>query len=122
MKEKFILLSGRPGAGKSEMIFAIANKYPEKTLILSMEYSKEQALIRGLNKDVVVVEQLDGIDINFFDTICIDYLELFDENYIQELIKTLIHLNKRIIVVTQMRKFLYKVNNIYEKILNEKKI
>ena len=39
--EKFILLSGRPGAGKIELILHYCNKYPETTLLLAAKYSEK---------------------------------------------------------------------------------
>ena len=39
--EKFILVSGRPGVGKTELILHYCNKYPEIILLLGGEYSEK---------------------------------------------------------------------------------
>ena len=41
MNEKYILLSGRAGAGKTEMLMAYANQYRTTTLMFSEEQTIE---------------------------------------------------------------------------------
>ena len=40
MREKFLLISGRAGSGKTQILISYANQYPRKTLIVSEEYIK----------------------------------------------------------------------------------
>jgi len=121
MSEKYIHLAGRTASGKTEMILAYANQYPKTTLILSKEYSKEWIQeSRNINKDVKVVKTLDGIDISKFDTICIDYAELFDYDYLQDLVKTLMELDIRIIVASHMKRGDFHIqHNMFEKVMLE---
>jgi len=114
MSEKYILLSGRTASGKTELIVAYANTHPQTTLILSEEYTKEWIQKhRKLNKDVKVVESLDDIDVNSFETICIDYVELFDKKYVKKLIADLMKVDIRIIVATNMKRETFEINNVF---------
>jgi predicted ATP-dependent serine protease len=99
-----ILLSGRPGSGKTVMLIAYANMYPKTTLILSEESTKETLVSLNLLKDVDVVNEsnFNNIDISKYDTICIDYLELFNKIFINEKIKLITELNLRLIILTQL--------------------
>ena len=88
---------------------------------MSKEYSKEWIQeSRNINKDVKVVKTLDGIDISKFDTICIDYAELFDYDYLQDLVKTLMELDIRIIVASHMKRGDFHIqHNMFEKVMLE---
>jgi predicted ATP-dependent serine protease len=121
MKENYLLISGRPGSGKTEMLICYANQFPEKTLILSNEYSKQTIQKRGLDTNVEVTDQngYDKINILEFDTICIDYIEVFEKNFIANVIKEIINLDIRIIAVSQMSRSDYSVlNNVFEETKN----
>lgn len=121
MKENYLLISGRPGSGKTEMLICYANQFPEKTLILSNKYSKQTIQKRGLDTNVEVTDQngYDKINILEFDTICIDYIEVFEKNFIANVIKEIINLDIRIIAVSQMSRSDYSVlNNVFEETKN----
>jgi len=114
MSEKYILLSGRTASGKTEMIVAYANMHPQATLILSQEYKEEWIQEhRKLDKDVKVVENLDDIDITSFETICIDYIELFNKKYVDKLIADLMKTDIRIIVASNMKKETFEIHNVF---------
>jgi len=116
MEEKYILLAGRAGTGKTQMLIAYANFYPATTLILSEESTKERLIKLGLDKKVDVVD-LDNFNISKiskYETICIDYVELFDEEYLKDLMMKLMKANIRIIAVTHMRAKSYEIKNIFQ--------
>jgi len=105
MSENYILLSGRPGTGKTKMLIAYANQYPKTTLMFSEEHTIEGLRKLGLDHNVDVVDK-SNFDISIaskYDTICIDYIQVFDKNYIKEIIKNLMKTNIRIIAVSQMK-------------------
>ncbi len=106
MEGKFILISGRPGSGKTELVLHYCNAYPEKTLLLAEEYSKEYIIERGLNSEVTVATQkeFDVIELEKFNTIVIEYIELFDKSIIQDIVKKALCNNMRIIVVSHMKR------------------
>ena len=118
MKNDFLLISGRPGSGKTELLICYANRYLAKTLVLSEESTKIQLQERGLNKRVVVVgkNEFGKIDINEFDTICIDYIELFERNFINDVLVPLKEKDIRIIAISQMAKDGEIKNNLFEKL------
>ena len=117
MNEKLILLSGRPGSGKTELIICYANKYPKSTLFLVEEYSPTIIYKRGLDKSIKVInlDEFNSIELSTFKTICIDYIELFNTSILKLVIKKCINQNVRIIGLTQMRRD-FKVNNIFEEL------
>ncbi len=114
--ENYILLAGHPGSGKTELLIAYANQYPSTTLYYSEESDTLTLQNRGLNTGVEVVnkKQFDLENINKFDTICIDYIQVFNQGYIHELMKELMQRNIRIIVVSQMTKHMEIHDNIFE--------
>ena len=118
MSDHFLLISGRPGSGKTELLICYANRYPAKTLVLSEESTKRQLQERGLNETVVVVgkNEYDKIDINKFDTICIDYIELFERDFINDVLMPLKEKDIRIIAISQMAKDGEIKNNLFEKL------
>ena len=119
MKNDFILISGRPGSGKTELILPYCNLFPETTLLIAEEYSEEDIKKRGLNSKVSVIGQdnFNDIDLSIYKSICIDYVELFDERFLRDLIKQSSELNIRIIALTQMKRN-YRVNNIFQSIFD----
>lgn len=104
LNNNIILLSGRPGSGKTAMMIAYANMYPKTTLILSEENTKDMLICKNLSRDVNVVnaDSFKNVDILAYDTICIDYLELFDKDFINKKIKSIMEQNIRLIVLTQL--------------------
>lgn len=88
--ENLILLAGRPASGKTEMMIAYANQFPKTTLVLSEEYNQQSLVQRGLNNIIKVTSQDEFYKVNLenYKTLCIDYLELFDQNKIVNIIET----------------------------------
>ena len=115
-RKNYILISGRPGSGKTELLIAYANQYPTTTLFYSEENDALTLQNRGLNTEVEVVnkKQFDLEDINKFDTICIDYIQVFEHDYIYNLMKELMQRNIRIIAVSQMSRHMNIEENIFE--------
>ncbi len=105
MDNKFLLISGRPGSGKTDLMIHYANQYPETTLILSEESTKKQLQKKGLKETVKVVgkKKFININVNKYDAVCIDYIELFDNNFIKNYIEPLKNTDIRMIVIDQMR-------------------
>ena len=117
MSEKYLLLSGRPGSGRTELLISYANMYPESTLIISEEYTEGYIHKRGLSNlvKVISVSNIDKVNILDYSTVCIDYIELFDKAFIENLLTEIIDEDIRIIAVSQMRASNYSVmNNIFE--------
>ena len=114
--ESYILLAGRAGSGKTNMLIAYANQYPKTTLFYSQESSKKTLRKKGLKKKVKVVyeDTFNFDEIYKYDTICIDYIQLFDKEYIENLIKRLIQIDIRIIAVSYMKPKNYDINNIFQ--------
>ena len=103
-QNNFILISGRPASGKTQLLIAYANMYPQTTLVLSEENSREDLHQRNLSKDIKVInsELFQNVDISKYKTICIDYIELFSDTFIKEKINPLIDTGIRIIILQQM--------------------
>ena len=118
MSDNFLLIAGRPGSGKTELLICYANRYPAKTLVLSEESTKKQLQERGLQETVIVVgkNEFQAIDINEFDTICIDYIELFERNFINDVLAPLKDQGIRIIAISQMTRDGEIKNNLFEKL------
>lgn len=55
--ENIILLAGRPASGKTEMMIAYANQFPNSKLVLSEEYNPQSLVQRGLNHIIKVTSQ-----------------------------------------------------------------
>lgn len=110
-----VLLSGRPASGKTQILIAYANSYPETTLFISNETTREQLTQRGLDKKIAYCTAFDKIDIAKFETICIDYLELFDKDAIMQFITKALESSIRVVVATQMKRN-GATNNIFENI------
>lgn len=115
--KNIILLAGRPGSGKTDMIITYANQYPLSTLIVSEESTVLDLQERGLDSCVHVIHQENyrSVDLTMYTTICIDYLELFDQNVVKNMILEAVKLNMRIILVSHMRKNCL-INNIFDKL------
>jgi thymidine kinase len=114
--ESYILIAGRTGSGKTNMLIAYANMYPKTTLFYSQESSKKTLRKKGLKSKIkVVYEDTFSFDeIYKYDTICLDYIQLFDKEYIENLIKRLMQINIRIIAVSYMKPKNYDINNIFQ--------
>ena len=118
--EKFILVSGRPGTGKTELILHYCNKYPETTLLLAAEYSEKYIKERGLSDKVKVIgkDEFYNVELSKYKSICIDYIELFDENFLRDVIEKSLEKNIRIIALSQMRRN-FEINNIFRHCLKK---
>lgn len=122
-QDNVVLLSGRVGVGKTEMLIAYANLFIYKTLFISFECNEETLQKRGLNKSVKVmsgdINIIDMVNITKYDTYIFDYLELVGINYNNKLIdfiQLLMRNGKRIILATQMKRSSFEINNLFEKI------
>lgn len=120
MSEKYLLISGRPSTGKTELIIAYANQNIESTLILSEEdesYIKE----KGLNSDVKVINpnNIDTVNILEYSTIYIDYIELFDKYFIKNILNEIKNRDIQVIATSFMGRD-YSVNNVFEEYMNIK--
>ena len=104
--ENIILLAGRPASGKTEMMIAYANQFPKTTLVLSEEYNQQSLVQRGLNNIIKVTSQDEFYKVNLenYKTLCIDYLELFDQNKIVNIIETANEKKLRIILLSMMNR------------------
>lgn len=115
MFKNVILLSGRPGSGKTQMLIAYANLYPTTTVIISEESTKEQLEKRGLNSLVKVLRAVEYNPDQFnnsLSTVCIDYLELFDKNVLKKIVMDTIRLNIKIVLLSQMKRN-GEINNFF---------
>lgn len=115
-----ILLAGRTASGKTSMLISYANTYPNSTLFISAESSNDFLINKGLNKDIAYFDgtnkdELLNINLTKYETICIDYLELFNKEIIKNFIDYLLCEEKRIVVATQMRPNGI-IDNIFEKL------
>lgn len=110
-----ILLSGRPDSGKTEMLIAYANLYPRSTLFISLESSQEELIARGLKDEIKYLDMIENIDLAEYETVCIDYFELFNKEDIKQFISSLIERNLRVILATHMRRN-GKVNDLFEQL------
>lgn len=110
-----ILLAGRPGSGKTEMLIAYANLYPKTTLFISNESTQETLINRGLSKEITYYNNFENVDLSTYKILCIDYLELFDQELIQKVITNALEQKLRIIVATQMKRN-GEINNIFGQI------
>jgi len=101
------------------MLISYANAYPQSTLFLSSESSREVLITRGLKKEVAYIDgsdnTLESVDLSSFTTICIDYLELFEKNIIKKFIEKTLNNDIRIVVATQMKRD-GTINNIFGQI------
>ncbi|MGJ0336093.1 DnaB-like helicase C-terminal domain-containing protein [Aliarcobacter cryaerophilus] len=115
--ENIILLAGRPASGKTEMMIAYANQFPKTTLVLSEEYNQQSLVQRGLNNIIKVTSQDEFYKLNLenYKTLCIDYLELFDQNKITNIIKAANGQKLRIILLSMMNRQC-DINNILSNI------
>ncbi len=112
MKYNPILISGRPGSGKTELIIALCNMHPSTTLLIAEEYDENYIRNRGLNSLVKVICAKEAANLSDYgcDTICIDYIELIKKPILDAIIDKAKHQNIRVIAVTQMRQN-YQFNN-----------
>ncbi len=107
-----IIISGRPGSGKTEIIVSFCNMHPSSTLLIAEEYDADSIRKRGLSRDVKVmgIEEAMAISVFGYKTICIDYIELIEKDLLEKLIAKAKSENIRLIAVSQMRRD-YQVNN-----------
>lgn len=119
MSQNFILLSGRPGSGKTEILIAYANAYSTTTLFLSEEHSIEGLRNKNLSNEVKVVKMdtFSDIDITNYETLCIDYIDLCNKNFINKSIIPLMDTDIRIITAQQMNRAGDIKNNIFKEYL-----
>lgn len=107
MKEKHLLITGRPASGKTEILIAFANMYPKTTLFLSEE-STEDLLKnkKGLNELVKVVNSSEFTyeETQNYTSLCVDYLELLSDETLQKIIKTIKQSNLQVIVTSQVKR------------------
>ncbi|EKD25921.1 MAG: hypothetical protein ACD_79C01444G0004, partial [uncultured bacterium] len=84
------------------------------TLLLSEENTEEKIKKEGLSDKVRVAGQKNfkEIDLLKFNCICIDWVELFDEDFLHDVIQKASEKNMRIIAITQMRSD-YTIRNIF---------
>jgi replication-associated recombination protein RarA len=106
MNEKHLLITGRPASGKTELLIAYANMHPKTTLFLSEESTesllKEQRGLSSLVK-VVDINNFNIDDLERYNTLCIDYLELFSKED-QEIFIKIIQENKICVILTSQVK------------------
>ncbi|WP_151900464.1 DnaB-like helicase C-terminal domain-containing protein [Sulfurimonas hydrogeniphila] len=117
-----ILLSGRPASGKTAMMIAYANIYPKSTMVLTQENSKEQLLNRGLSKEIIVIDDIEifkSVSISKYETLCIDYIDLLDNEFIIKYIYPLINTKLRIIALQQMDRNGIVRKNIFNDYIND---
>jgi len=102
--KEYLLLAGRPNSGKTEIMIHYANQYPLTTLFISEEYAPNTLYRRGLSNHVRVIgsESLNNVKFNNYKTICIDYLQLFEKDIIQTLLKKLAQMDVRIILASSV--------------------
>lgn len=107
MKEKHLLITGRPASGKTEVLIAIANMHPSTTLFLSEEFREEELKgQRNLSNIVKVIdsESFDVKELHNYETLCVDYLELLDNELIINLINIIQMNTIRVIAASQVRR------------------
>lgn len=107
MKEKHLLITGRPASGKTEMLIAIANMHPSNTLFLSEQnFEEELKEQRGLSNLVKVVNRksFNLKELHNYETICVDYLEILDTPLIANLINVIQMDTIRVIATSQVRR------------------
>lgn len=88
MNDRHLLITGRPGSGKTEMLMALANRHPQTTLFLSEEYDKATLRDRrGLDRRVKIVtcEEFLTDEVSDYETLCIDYLELLSNEALERI-------------------------------------
>lgn len=123
MLEKHILITGRPGSGKTQILIAIANMYPKTTLFFSEEQSEKHLKTKsGLSTDVRVVHS-DGFvseDLNKYSTVMVDYIELLSSNIVHKLVKVIEENKLRVIIVSQVRRGENEVIKRFEELMDRK--
>lgn len=107
MAEKHLLITGRVASGKTEALIGIANLHSKKTLFLSEECTEQKLKEkRGLSNEVKVIDtnSFNISELTNYETLCIDYLELLDNKFIEELIEIIKTNSIRIILTSQVRR------------------
>ena len=113
-----ILISGRVGAGKSLMVIFYANMFASTTLFISNENTKEELCGKGLNQNVIVKDAINinitTFDFSHFDTVILDFIQVFDYEWLEMLVDKLIKMDKRVIAIDQMKRDGSVYKNIFE--------
>lgn len=112
MAEKHLLITGRVASGKTEALIGIANLHSKKTLFLSEECNEQELKEkRGLSNEVKVIDtnSFNISELTNYETLCIDYLELLDNKFIEELIEIIKTNSIRIILTSQVRRGDYEL-------------
>ncbi len=107
MKEKHLLITGRPASGKTEILIAFANMHPKTTLFLSEECTEDLLKNKkGLNELVKVVNSSEFTyeETQNYTSLCVDYLELLSDETLQKIIKTIKQSNLQVIVTSQVKR------------------
>jgi nucleoside-triphosphatase THEP1 len=106
MSYKPMIISGRPGSGKTEIVIALCNAHPEKTLLIAEEYDAAYIRERGLKPEVTVMGAKEAARLPSFgfETVCIDYIELLSQELLEEIIKKAELEGVRLVAVSQMRR------------------
>ena len=107
MKEKHLLITGRPASGKTEILIAFANMYPKTTLFLSEECTENLLKNKkGLNELVKVVNSSEFTyeETQNYTSLCVDYLELLSDETLQKIITTIKQSNLQVIVTSQVKR------------------
>jgi len=107
MKEKHLLITGRPASGKTEILIAFANMFPKTTLFLSEECTEDLLKNKkGLNELVKVVNSSEFTyeETQNYTSLCVDYLELLSDETLQKIIKTIKQSNLQVIVTSQVKR------------------
>ena len=83
-------------------------------MLIAEEYSEETIRERGLDPQVKVIRQgeFNEIDLSKFKTVCIDYVELVDQDVLQNIILKSSEKDLRIIALSQMRRD-FEIHNIF---------
>lgn len=119
-KDRVLIIGGRPNVGKTEVIINYVNSFPNNTILLSFENTKETLYQRGLNKNVVVddscILDFSLVDNEVFDSICIDNLETLNIKECKKFIRKLLDKGKRVVITTHLQRDTFKIHNIFEEI------
>lgn len=102
----FILLAGRPGAGKTAMAISYANTFSQNTLYISQEKTAEELYAAGLDSGVRVMTEIyiEEIKKSKATTIIVDYAELFEPEEIQKLMNFCQAHEIRLVMLCMMRR------------------
>jgi len=123
MKDKHLLITGRPASGKTEVLIAFANMHPKTTLFFSEECTenllKEQ---KGLTKLVKIVDSSNFMneDIQKYTTLCIDYLELLSTEMLHQIMQIVKRNAIQVIATSQVKRGNNEVTDRIESLINRR--